>query len=74
MIRHEYGVFKVFLSLGEHDDFISCPLNNNVLNPKDYEKKTEVEQIYSRVCGKYKDGIPGIIEFWTIEGKVIYNS
>ena len=36
--------------------------------------KLEVEQIYHRVCGKYNGGIPGIIEFWTIEGKVIYNT
>ena len=34
--------------------------------------KSEIEVIYSRVCGKYKDGLPGILEFWYNEGKKIY--
>lgn len=32
----------------------------------------DVKIIYNRLCGLYKEGLPGIIEFWTIEGKIPY--
>ena len=57
-------------------DFVVDGLKTELKTLKNHNLNTklEVEQIYHRVCGKYNGGIPGIIEFWTIEGKVIYNT
>ncbi len=35
--------------------------------------EADVNIVYQRITGIYGGKVPGIIEFWTIEGKVIYN-
>ena len=36
--------------------------------------EADVNIVYQRITGIYGGKVPGIIEFWTIEGKVIYNT